>query len=305
MAEGLLNVLKPPGMTSHDVVERVRQITRMRRIGHTGTLDPAAAGVMVLMLGQTTRLSEFLTACDKVYRGEITFGIATDTLDGEGTITQRADASALSAAEVEGALRKLTGELQIVPPLHSAVRHEGRRLYEIAREGGEVEVETRPATISRFELLDFTPGKMARALTEVVCSSGTYVRSLAAMLGEIVGLPTYLSFLVRTRVGTQRIEDAMIGAEIVQAMREGRLDEVLIAPLDAMRNLPRIDAERETAVELCRGMQIPAPEGVEPGQHAVVAAPDDRLLCVAEIIIDDEGQPVIQPRRVMLSEDEI
>jgi len=301
MPEGLLNVLKPPGMTSHDIVDAVRRILGTRRVGHTGTLDPAAAGVMVLMVGTTTRLSEFLTARPKVYRAEITFGIATDTLDGEGAVVECADASALREDAVSEALADLTGELEIVPPMHSAVWHEGRRLYDIARDGGTVEVETRASVIDRFELLDFQPGSPARALTEVACSSGTYVRSLAAMAGEIVGLPACLSLLVRTRVGTQQIADALTGRELTQAVRDGRLGDVLIPPEDALADWPRLVADQQTALALTNGVQVAAWAPVEAG-HVLVMLEGGRLLCVAEAL-EGGGATVIQPRRVLLGED--
>jgi len=301
MPEGLLNVLKPPGMTSHDIVDAVRRILGTRRVGHTGTLDPAAAGVMVLMVGTTTRLSEFLTARPKVYRAEITFGIATDTLDGEGAVVERADASALREETVREALAALTGELQIVPPMYSAVRHEGRRLYDIARSGRTVEVETRTSVIDRFELLDFQPGDPARALTEVACSSGTYVRSLAALAGAIVGLPACLSLLVRTRVGTQEIADALTGRELIEAVRDGRLDEVLIPPADALAEWPRLVADEQAALALIDGARVPAWAPVDAGQ-VLVMLEDGRLLCVAEAL-EGDGAMTIQPRRVLLSED--
>lgn len=303
MPDGLLNMLKPPGMTSHDVVDGVRRITRMRRVGHTGTLDPAAAGVMVLMLGGSTRLSEYLMGCDKTYRAEISFGLATDTLDGEGVIVAEDDAGDLTRRRVGEALEGLIGEIEMIPPMHSAVWHEGRRLYELAREGETVEVESRRVTVHRFELLDFEGGPRARALTEVACSSGTYVRSLAAMLGEAVGCPAYLSFLVRTRVGSQRVEDSLTGRDLTAAMREGRLDEVLVRPEDALCDWPSIEADRDTSVELCRGMQVPAPASLAPGERVLVMS-DGRLLCVAEVVAEGEIAS-IQPRRVLLSEDEV
>ncbi|MEA3402205.1 MAG: tRNA pseudouridine(55) synthase TruB [Armatimonadota bacterium] len=304
MPEGLLNMLKPPGMTSHDVVDRVREIIGLRRVGHTGTLDPAAAGVMVLMVGGATRLSEYLTARDKVYRAEITLGLATDTLDGEGVIVERRDAGDISREAAEEALAALTGEMEITPPLHSAVRHQGKRLYEIARAGGEVAVETRQVTIRRFELLDFRPGELTRLLAEIECSSGTYVRSLAAMVGERLERPAYLSLLVRTRVGNQRVQDSLTGTELSEAVRAGRLEETLIAPEDALEDWPRIGSEHPEALDLCRGLQIRAPASVEPGGHVLVMTPDDRLLCVAELVREG-GETMVQPRRVLLGEDEI
>ncbi len=303
MLDGVLNMLKPPGMTSHDVVDGVRRIACMRKVGHCGTLDPAAAGVMVLMLGGATRMSEFLVGCDKTYRAEITLGLSTDTLDGEGTIVAEADASDVTGERVSEELAGLTGEIEMVPPMHSAVWHEGRRLYEIAREGETVEVESRRVTVHRFELLEFTPGERARALTEVVCSSGTYVRSLAAMLGEALGCPAYLSFLVRTRVGAQRIEDSLTGRELSEAAHEHRVGELLGAPEEVLCEWPRIEADRETAVALCRGMQTEAPPLLPPGERVLVLT-GGRLLCVAEVV-GDGPTALIQPRRVLLGEGDL
>lgn len=298
MPEGLLNMLKPPGMTSHDVVERVRRILRERQVGHTGTLDPAAAGVMVLMVGATTKLSGHLTVQRKVYRAEITFGVATETLDGEGSITERADASALTAAAVAAALAELVGPMEMLPPMHSAVRLDGKRLYKLARRGESVEVEARAVTIERFELLDFTPGSLARALAEVECSSGTYVRSLAAMAGELVGLPAYLSFLVRTRVGGQMIADALTGSELQEAAVTGRLDEVLLSPADVL-GWPRLVADNETAAALAHGVRVPAWAPVPAGAPLLILLPNGRILCIAELLDEADG-PLVQPRRLLI-----
>ena len=303
MPDGLLSMLKPPGMTSHDVVDAVRRILRTRRVGHAGTLDPAAAGVMVLMLGAVTRLSEYLTGCDKVYRAEVTFGITTDTLDGEGTVIARASAADITPEMVQDALATLTGPVEMVPPMYSAIWHEGRRLYDIAREGGTVEVPSRSVTVHRFELLDFQPGEVASALAEVECSSGTYVRSLAAMLGEALGCPAYLSFLVRSRVGSLSIQDALTAQELIQAVRDDRLADVLVCPTAALSAWPRIEADQQTAIALCRGLQTPAPTELHDGQRLLVLT-SGRLLCVAEVV-NAAGEARIQPRRVLMSEEEL
>lgn len=304
MPEGVLSMLKAPGMTSHDVVDGVRRILQVRKVGHTGTLDPAAAGVIVVMVGATTRLSEFLMGCDKSYRAEITFGIATDSLDGEGEVLARESAKQVEAAGIERALERLTGALHMPPPMHSAVWHQGRRLYEIARAGGSVEAKSRESVVHRFELLDFEPGETARALTEIECSSGTYVRSLAALVGEAVGCPAYLSFLVRTAVGAQTLEDSLTGSELAARVREHGLESVLVAPQEALPPAwPRLEIDRAAAVQLCRGIQIPAPAETVGQSHTVVLL-DGRLICVAEIIEENEER-LLQPRRVVLSEEEL
>lgn len=275
----------------------------MRKVGHAGTLDPAAAGVMLLMLGSATRLSEYMMKCDKTYRAEITLGVGTDTLDGEGQIVARGSAEKINANAIRSALGGLTGELNLPPPMHSAVRHEGRRLYAIARAGDTVEVKNRAATVKRFELVKFEAGPTARALTEVECSSGTYVRTLAAMVGEAVGCPAYLSFLVRTAVGEHQVAESLTGSELGAAVRDLRTSEVLISLEDALPPWPRIETDPERALRLCRGLHIPAPPSIGEAQSAIVMV-GGTFLCVAEIF-DDGGQRLMQPRRVFLTEDEL
>lgn len=304
MPEGLLNVLKPPGITSHDLVDEVRRITGMRRVGHSGTLDPAAAGVVIIMLGRMTRLNEYLTGATKTYRAEITLGVTTDTLDGEGRLTARASAAHVTTELVAQGLAELTGDLMVPPPMHSAVWHQGRRLYELARKGESVEPEPRPMRVLRFELLAFEPGENARALTEVECAKGTYVRSLAALLGERLGCGAYLSFLVRTRVGAHELADALSTAELAELRRAGRLHEALIPPERALAGFALLRASVEEAHALASGNPTPAPPGFEPGQLVAALTPDGRLLGVCEVALRG-GELLVQPRRVLIPAGEL
>lgn len=304
MPDGLLNMLKPPGITSHDLVDHVRRAVRMRRVGHTGTLDPAAAGVVMIMLGGMTRLSQYLTSVSKVYRAEITLGIATDTLDGEGRVVQRASAAEIARERVAEELSALTGDLQIAPPLYSAVRVQGKRLYEIAREGGDASPEPRLMRVLRFEMLSFEEGETARVLTEVECAKGTYVRSLAALLGERLGCGAYLSFLVRTSVGSHAVAQSLTPDELTEAAQAGALSEVVIPPADALAEFTRLQATREAAMTLANGNPVPAWEAVTDGEFVSVLAPDGRLLGVAEVMTTD-GVRVLQPRRILIGSDEL
>ncbi|HUS80869.1 MAG TPA: tRNA pseudouridine(55) synthase TruB [Armatimonadota bacterium] len=304
MPDGLLNLLKTPGMTSHDLVDQVRRITGMRRVGHSGTLDPAAAGVMIVMLGSFTSLSRFLSEVTKVYRAEITLGVETDTLDGEGRVVRRASAATVTRADVRRELEGLTGELEIAPPLYSAVRQQGRRLYEMARRGESVERQPRPMRVLRFELLAFEPGENARALTEVECSKGTYVRSLAALLGERLGCGAYLSFLVRTRAGAHRVADSLTVAELAELARQGRLGEALVPADEALADFTRLVASPEAARALASGNAVAAWEDVSVGEFVGVLTGDGRLLAVAEVCVAG-GEHVIQPRRVLMGADEL
>jgi len=298
--DGVLNILKPPGITSHDLVDEVRRITGTRKVGHAGTLDPAAAGVMILMLGAATRLSDFLTAARKVYRAEITLGIATDTLDAEGVIVTgpgRASAEQVTAEQLREVLGALTGNLEMAPPIYSAVHHQGRRLYELAREGKAPPVEPRPVRVERFELLELDPGPPPRALTEIECSKGTYVRSLAAEVGERLGCGGHLSFLVRTAVGEHTLAQACTLEELETAAAAGGLQEFLRPPADALREMPKVTVTSDGAEALAHGGRWPVGPEMADAHLVAVLTPDGGLLCVAEVVRSEAGAE-LQPRRV-------
>jgi tRNA pseudouridine55 synthase len=208
LIDGLLVVDKPAGWTSHDVVAKLRGATRQRRIGHAGTLDPDATGVLLVGLGRVTRLMRFLQETTKEYRGVVSFGVATDTLDAAGVELTRQEMPGLDAATVESALVQFRGDIEQVPPMVSALKVGGQRLHALARAGVEVERAPRPVRIDRLQLETFEPGPFPRATLLVECSSGTYIRSLAADLGTAVGGPAHLASLRRLRVGAFTIDDA-------------------------------------------------------------------------------------------------
>ena len=224
---GVLNLLKPPGMTSHDAVSFVRRVLKNKRVGHTGTLDPAAAGVLPICVGQATRLVEDLQAGTKEYLAEATFGYETDTLDQCGQTLRECDASALDLETLNGILDKFRGEIEQTPPMYSAIKIDGKKLYELAREGKEVEIPTRRVTISGLAVTQFEAGVQPKAFLRVECSSGTYIRSLIRDIGKELGLAATMTFLVRTRSGDFSLEKAVTPQEFAGYAQLESFDSML------------------------------------------------------------------------------
>jgi len=276
--DGLVVVDKPGGWTSHDVVARLRKVYGLRRVGHAGTLDPDATGVLLVGLGRATRLLRFLTETGKVYRGEVGFGVATDTLDAAGTETARTAMPALIAADLDAVLPRFLGTIAQVPPMVSAIKVDGRRLHERARAGEVVERAPRTVRIDRIEVEAFTAGEFPRAQLLVECGSGTYIRSLAADLGEALGGCAHLAWLRRLRVGPFPVEEAQTLEEIAE-----NPDKAVLPLVEAVRHLPRVDVDGETARGVAHGAVFPvtALGGDEAGPFAVVG-PDGRLLALYE-----------------------
>jgi tRNA pseudouridine55 synthase len=295
---GVLNLLKPPGLTSHDVVDEVRRFADMRRIGHTGTLDPGACGVLVLCLGHATKIAEFLMDQPKAYRTEFTFGVTTESGDAYGTMTGDADASHLDQSALEHALAQFTGVIDQIPPMVSAVHHEGRRLYERARRGEVVEVAPRRVEITECRLLHFRPGSRPVALVHVECSKGTYVRALARDLGERLGVGAYASFVLRTRSGRFDLAQSLTLEEAGAAAAEGRLPTVLTTMDEALADLPAVELTPAQRHQILDGRPLPLFQ-VPGWSRLPVASPvrlrDSRgVLALARI---EEGR--LQPFRVL------
>lgn len=269
--DGFVNVHKPAAMTSHDVVAKVRRILSTKRAGHAGTLDPDATGVLVVAVGQATRLLPYLPLEPKEYVARIAFGTATTTEDASGEITATGDASALDEATLRAAIPAFVGEIQQVPPMVSAVHHEGKRLYELARAGITVEREPRVARIFSIELSGFAGGKSAEAILRVSCGTGTYIRTLCADLGNAVGLPAHMKTLVRTGVGKFSLADAV--------MLE-KLTAETLAPMETALDFPVVNVEYDHAKALMMGQAIPVADA-EPGTIALHF--DGWLLALAEV----------------------
>ena len=290
MIDGLVVVDKPAGCTSHDVVARCRRIFGQRRVGHAGTLDPDATGVLLVGLGRATRLMQFLTGLPKTYTAEVVLGVATSTLDSSGEVTNRWDMSAVTVADGRAAAAGLTGSIAQVPPMVSAIKVGGRRLHELARAGVEVERAPRRVVVSRFEV-DEAPGARADGggpvfAISVECSSGTYVRSLAADLGTALGGGACLRNLRRRAVGPFAEDEAVL----LDALGPG----AVMAPAVAMRSMAatRVDAEVAGAVAHGKVLACTALGVDGPGPWSVLG-PTGELLAVYEAHGAGRAKPTV------------
>ena len=275
---GFLVIDKPVGVTSHDVVDVVRRRLGERRVGHGGTLDPDASGVLLVGVGHVTRLLTFLVGHDKRYVGEVVLGVETSTLDASGDVTTRYAMGPVDVAEAQRlATEHLTGPILQVPPMVSALKIGGRRLYELAREGIEVPRAPRPVTVHRFEVRS---GPEPGVLTvDVTCSAGTYVRSLAADLGRLLGGGAHLRHLRRLASGGFGVEEA------------ASPDVAVLRPaLDALRDFPVVAVDADTGSVVANGRVLPRWDG--PGPWAVVGS-DGGLLAVYEAFRAGEAKPVV------------
>lgn len=277
--DGILVVDKPAGMTSHDVIAIVRRRLNERRVGHAGTLDPDATGVLVLGVGRATRLLRFIEIHEKEYETEMTFGVETSTQDASGDVVAEEDASALTRTDVERATAAMVGEIAQVPPMVSAVKVGGERLYRKARRGEEVEREPRRVVVHALDVESFTPGPRASARLRVRCSRGTYVRTLAHDLGRALGVGGHVARLRRVRVGPFGTE----GAVVPPAASETDLRPIM----DAVEGYPRRDVTIDEATTIVHGKPLPA-FGVD-GPYAVVSP--DGLVSMSEDR-GDESRPI-------------
>jgi tRNA pseudouridine55 synthase len=266
--DGLVVVDKPAAWTSHDIVAKLRGVYGQRRIGHAGTLDPDATGVLLVGLGRVTRLLRFLQDTTKAYRARIAFGVATDTLDASGAVLERADMP-ITREQLEHCAKTFVGDIEQVPPMVSALKVGGRKLYELARQGEEVERAPRPVRIDALTIDDFAPGAYPEATITVECSSGTYIRSLAADLGTALGGCAHLARLERLRVGSFSLEEAHTMDEIIAAP-----EAALLEPTIALRDLAQLTVDAEQARAVGHGATFAARSFVGddagPGPFAVL-----------------------------------
>ena len=256
---GVLNVDKPAGWTSHDVVGRVRRLAGLRQVGHAGTLDPMATGVLVLCLGKATRLLEYLSGQPKTYLAGVTLGATTDTYDAEGEVVDCQPVPALDAAQIDQALDAFRGEIMQRPPAYSALKRDGVALYKRARAGEAVEVEPRPVTIYQLDLLAFD-GQAVQL--RIRCGAGTYVRSIAHDLGQALGCGGHLSALRRTAVGNFTVDSAVTPEKLAEP---GALAAALLPADAAVAHLPRLDVSEAEAGRLLHGQAIAAASSAPAG----------------------------------------
>jgi tRNA pseudouridine55 synthase len=269
MKHGYIVVDKPADWTSHDVVARVRRLVGERRVGHAGTLDPAATGVLPVAVGLATRTVEYLAASTKAYRAEITFGVVTDSADGEGEILARNDAAYLTLGQIEVALPQFRGQIAQRPPMHSAVKIGGKRLYQLARQGVEVDVRPRLVTIERLEVVKWANPVLT---VDIECSKGTYIRSLARDLGEALEVGAHLSALRRTRTGPFTLADALTLEQLERELQAKPWADIALPPDAVLTGVARLDLTEKSSVDWGHGKSIDAPAPIEPG--LLVAAYD-------------------------------
>lgn len=289
--DGVLIINKPGGMTSHDVVARVRRICGEKSVGHLGTLDPTATGVLPLVLGRFTRLAQFYTDSDKRYEGAIRFGQATDTYDAAGDPAGPELPVNLTLQQIQAAAAGFTGKIQQIPPPFSAKKIAGVPAYKLARKGQEVELKPKEVEVKEFEILDWDPqSKSARFKAWV--SSGTYLRSMAHDLGKVLGTGAHLAALVRTAVREFDLENAHTLEELAEAMAAGSCDELFLHPRLVLSEFPAVMAPPEAQVRLKHGGAINLPEFSKASMVRVFAGQRE-LLAIAKRVAGTLFQPKI------------
>lgn len=290
VVSGVLVVDKPVGMTSHDVVQIMRKGTGIRRAGHTGTLDPRASGVLVILIGPAVRLSEYVSASDKRYQATIKMGSSSDTYDAEGSITTQSLVVDIGEEQFGEILQTFVGEIEQVPPPYSAVKIKGKKAYEMARKGEEVELLPRKINVYSLEVLEWAPPE---AVIDVYCSSGTYVRSLTNDLGNALGTGAYLVGLRRTKSGRFTLRDAVPLRRLREAFDAGDWYKYLIPAAEALADWPSIELDADQAEKVRHGHRIPAiPE--DSGWTRAISEQGD-LIAIMEV---DEETREWQPRKV-------
>ena len=290
MTFGFLNVHKPVGPTSHDIVAGIRRGIQLRRVGHAGTLDPMAEGVLIVALGQATRLVEYITASQKTYVATVTLGLVTDTYDAEGTIVDQSDVLPLSKDEIEAILNQFRGEIQQMPPAYSAIKISGKTAYARKRAGEDIVMSPRPVTLYQLDLLEYEASVLRlRAVT----SPGTYIRSLAHDIGQALGVGAMLSGLVRTASGQFTTESAVSWTTLVTAFEEGDWHKHLLPADLALQDAPCVHLTESEVVNVLNGMPVQRPDVVPETGRA--HAPDGEFVAVMEGIVSHQ---IWQPRKV-------
>jgi tRNA pseudouridine55 synthase len=296
--DGILNINKPSAMTSYGVVSVVKRLSGERRVGHAGTLDPAATGVLPVCLGQGTRIVTFLTAASKTYLAEIEFGIATNTFDATGEITQRGDSSSVDLDKLNSALASFRGTIRQIPPMYSALKHRGQPLYKLARAGINVERQSRTVTILRLELISWQPPV---AKLEIECSKGTYIRSLAHDLGQNLNCGAFLKNLVRTRCGIFGIKDALSLIKLEEAFRLGYWERYLHPVDSVLQDLPALVVDDAAEADMKNGRMISVTgsgEAVDYPKYCRAYSQDGRFLGILSYLPE---MRLWHPKKVFIS----
>ena len=291
---GALVVDKPVGMTSHDVVQAIRNGTGLRRAGHTRTLDPRASGVLVILVGPAVRLSEYVSASDKRYQAIIRLGGSTDTFDAEGKVTPSKDPVTVTEAQFEEALKTFIGEIEQTPPPYSAVKVQGRKAYEMARQGEEVELAPRKITVHHLEVLEWAPPEV---VIDVHCSSGTYVRSLANDLGVMLGCGGYLVGLRRTKSGRFSLRDSVPLRKLQEAFAAGNWYQYLIPAAEALGDWTSLELNPDEVEAIRHGHRIKVVDDLSAEMVCGISTQGE-LVAILEVFVTEDGTREWQPKKV-------
>lgn len=287
---GVLIVNKPSGATSHDVVREARRLLKERRIGHTGTLDPLATGVLVLCVGKATRIARYLEAQEKEYRVVMRLGVSTDTLDADGTITETRTYAPPSRERLLAVLRDFTGDIMQRPPAFSAVKVSGVRSYALARKGRQVELAPRPVTVKRLDLLSYEDPSVGLSVT---CSKGLYVRSLCADIGEALGSGAHVTSLERVRSGRFTLDRAMTIEQLRDFAEKGSAEKRLLSTDEALSDLAVVTVGPQETEKVSHGNSIPWSNASSEFTQVRVHDADGSLLAVARL-----GSGMLRPETV-------
>jgi tRNA pseudouridine55 synthase len=298
--DGILNINKSTGMTSHDVVAKVRKLLKQKRVGHAGTLDPAASGVLPICVGQATRVAEYLSESGKAYQATIVFGTVTDTYDSEGAILRTASAQDLTLPTIETLLPAMLGEHMQVPPRYSAIKLQGQPAYKRARAGEEVAMEPRPITIYQLEIIDWQPSQPPVLTLAIECSKGTYIRSLAYDLGEQAGCGAYLGDLVRTRSGPFPLSESTTLEQLAEAAAQGTIEQFLYPADKAIEQYPALRLDETTTDRVKHGNTFRVEEQTGVLHEQTLARVYDNMGQFVAIAAWDAECSVWQPTKVFI-----
>lgn len=287
MKSGFLIIDKPGGISSNRVVNVVKSETGVKKVGHAGTLDPMATGAIVLALGKVTRLIRYVQGQPKEYVAKAQFGVATDTLDADGAILSR-EPMDFSPEDLEAIVPRFVGEIMQVPPMMSALKRDGKRLYELARQGEVVERDARPVKVHELEVLSVGPGPYPEVEFRVVCGKGTYVRSLADDMAGVLGGSAHLTALRRLRIGSLHVDKGLD----LESLEDWRAH--LLTPSDALRDLPLVTVGDETARGVCHGMRFVGGDITEaPGEEPFRVVDESGSLLAVYTKVGREARPEV------------
>lgn len=309
--EGVINLLKTPGMTSHDCVYRVRRLLKEKRVGHTGTLDPLASGVLPICVGKATRLAEYSMDYDKTYRAEMLLGLTSDTQDITGEIQEGEKVTGITQEQLLEAFASFVGSIQQVTPAYSAAKHKGKKLYELARQGEAIPEKIRDITIHEISLFRYYPEEeYPRVIFDVVCSKGTYIRTLCADLGQYLGTGALMSFLVRTGSGPFLLSDTVSLEEIAALIEEGK-DSFLIPMGALVQDMPVAELNPGAVEYIKNGRAVDRDQFTfsesfdendkECTENTLVRLEHKgRLIAIGTVVTGKDSTCIIKPKKVLV-----